>query len=42
MKKIHHKLFFACDCTNIIWPVGLMNNIRHAAEETVLNELIYS
>ena len=36
------KLFFACDCTNITWPVGLMNNIRAAAEEVALTELIYT
>lgn len=42
MKKIHHKLFFAIDCTNSMKPVGLMNNIRAAAEEVALAELIYT
>ncbi len=42
MKKIHPELFFVIDCTNILRWVGLMNNIRASAEETVLAELIYT
>jgi len=42
MKKIHHKLFFAIDCTNLMRPVGKMNNIRASAMEIVNKELIYA
>lgn len=42
MKKIHHKLFFAIDCTILIKPVGQMNNGQVCAREIVNAELIYA
>ena len=42
MKKIHHKLFFAIDCTNSMKPVGQMNNSQVCAREIVNAELIYA
>ncbi len=41
MKRIRHELFFANDCTNIMKPVGLVNNCIARAEEIILADLIY-
>ena len=41
MRKMNHKLFFACDCTNITKPVGLVNNCRVRVEEIIMADLIY-
>ncbi len=42
MKRIRQELFFANDCTNIMKPVGLMNNCKAQAEEIIMAELIYT